>query len=118
MQDEFKQVAERFGKYAPPVAPLDDAAWQKLVSKIQVVIPAGGESKRLRGVTQSGYNKISSPLPNGDTLIEYNIRMYRDAGMTDFLLLIGHEAESVVKLLGKGEKLGVSIRYSRDPGKP
>ena len=118
MHEELQDLAKRFGHYGPAASDIGDALWDQLSKKIQVVIPAGGESKRLRGVTQSGFNKISTPLPNGDTLIEYNIRMYRDAGLTDFVLLVGHAAQSVEQIVGNGSKLGVKVRYSHDPEKP
>lgn len=118
MHEEFKELADTFGKYAPKAPDLTDAEWRSIVRNIQVVMPAGGESKRLRGVTQPGYNKISTPLPNGDTLIEHNIRMYRDVGLTEFILLVGHEAGSVEKLIGDGSKLGINVRFSHDPEKP
>ncbi|MBI4091012.1 MAG: NTP transferase domain-containing protein [Candidatus Komeilibacteria bacterium] len=118
MHEEFKELADTFGTYAPTAPDLTDAKWRSVLQKIQVVMPAGGESKRLRGVTKLGYNKISAPLPNGDTLIEHNIRMYRDAGLQEFILLVGHEAGSVEKLIGNGSKLGIQVRFSHDPEKP
>ena len=118
MHEEFKELADTFGKYAPKAPDLTDAEWRSLLQNIQVVMPAGGESKRLRGVTQLGYNKISMPLPNGDTLLEHNIRMYRDAGLKEFILLVGHEAGSVERLIGDGSKLGITVRFSHDPDKP
>src|SRR3990167_9101300 len=112
MHEELQQLADRFARYAPHAQALSDAQWRDIALEIQVIIPAGGESKRLRGYAQQGHNKISTPLPNGDTLIEYNIRMYRDAGLTDFVLLVGHAAQSVEQIVGNGSKLGVKVRYS------
>ena len=118
MHEELQQLADRFARYAPHAQALSDAQWRDVASAIQVIIPAGGESKRLRGYAQQGHNKISTPLPNGDTLIEYNIRMYRDAGLTDFVLLVGHAADSVISRVGDGTSAGVSVRYSHDDEKP
>src|SRR3989344_5619494 len=100
MHKELKALADTFASYRPAVPDVSDDAWKVFAEKVQVVIPAGGESKRLRGVTREGYNKISMPLPNGDTLLEYNIRMYRDAGLRRFILLVGHASHTVEKLIG------------------
>lgn len=118
MQDEFKALADSFARYAPSVPAMPDDAWAALVPQLQVVILAGGESKRLRGVMHTGYNKVSMPLPNGDTLLEYNIRMYRDAGIRTIVLLIAHASESVKNLIGDGSVLGVSVTYCEEPEKP
>lgn len=118
MHKDFKKFASVFGDYAKPVRTMSDSAWRLIAGQCYVVIPAGGQSKRLRGVVRSGLNKITTPLPNGDTLLEYNIRYYRDAGIHDFVLLVGHAAGSVEKLIGDGSRLKVRVRYSHDPVKP
>lgn len=51
-------------------------------------------------------------------MIEMAIRMYRDAGFKEFVGLLYHSSESVTEVLGNGEKYGVNIEYSYDPGKP
>lgn len=118
MHEDLKKMSRVFGHYARKAPKIGDRAWNRLRQQIQVVVPAGGESKRLRGVTTKGFNKVSTPLPNGDTLLEHNIRMYARSGLTDFILLVGHEARSVEKLIGTGKKLRVRVRYSRDPDTP
>ncbi len=84
-----------------------------------VILPAGGLGSRLAPITQgSNAHKTSYRLPDGRTMIERVIEMYRDAGITSFVALIYHHGEDIVDLLGDGSKLGVNISYSTDPDKP
>src|SRR3989344_8109287 len=84
-----------------------------------VALMAGGESSRFRSVPGSeNTNKNSYKLPNGDTMIEMTIRMYRDAGIKNFVALVYHKAETIEELLGDGSDLGVNIKYSHDPKQP
>lgn len=80
---------------------------------------AGGESARFKSITGSEpVHKNIFKLPNGDTMIEMAIRMYKASGLTKFVALVYSEAESIVQALGDGSSLGVEIAYSYDPGKP
>lgn len=89
------------------------------ISKITVALMAGGESSRFQSVPGSETsNKNAFKLPNGDSMVEMCIRMYRDAGITNFVALVYHKAETLVDLLGDGSALGVNITYSYDPEKP
>lgn len=84
-----------------------------------VVLTAGGEGSRLSSITdQEKAHKVALRLPNGDTMIEKTIKMYRDAGFQRFVVLVYHRASSILDLLKNGEQLGVSIEYSEDPGRP
>ena len=84
-----------------------------------VALMAGGESSRFRSVPGSeNTNKNSYKLPNDDTMIEMTIRMYRDAGIKNFIALVYHKAETIIELLGDGSRLGVNITYSHDPEHP
>ena len=88
-------------------------------SKITIALMAGGESSRFQSVPGSEVsNKNAFQLPNGDSMVEMCIRMYRDAGIKNFVALVYHKAETIVNLLGDGSKLGVNITYSYDPEKP
>lgn len=101
--------------------PQDDlAARLKAVKEnCVVVLPAGGYGSRLESVTQgSNSHKTSYRLPDGGTMIERVIAMYREAGITEFVALIYHHGEDIVDLLGDGSHMGVHIQYSEDPGKP
>jgi len=98
---------------------INDSNWQKFIENTVVVLMAGGESSRFSSVPGSDKsNKNSHKLPNGDTMIEMTIRMYRDAGLKDFVALVYHKAETIAELLGDGSELGVNIKYSYDPEHP
>lgn len=84
-----------------------------------VAMPVGGEGSRLRSVTDDlGIQKNALRLPNGESLIERTIRMYREAGFREFVALVFHRAGSIVELLGDGSRLGVRVVYSHDPKIP
>jgi NDP-sugar pyrophosphorylase family protein len=84
-----------------------------------VALPVGGEGSRLRSVTETlGIQKNAIRLPNGESLIERTIRMYRDEGFREFVALVFHSKGSIVDLLEDGSRLGVRVRYSEDPGVP
>lgn len=101
------------------VPEIDEATYLEFVDNCTVALTAGGEGSRLRALAESqGVNKASLLLPDGDTMVQRTIRMYRDAGFPHFVALVFHEADSVIDLLGDGAELGVSVTYSHDPGKP
>ena len=84
-----------------------------------VALPVGGHGSRLRSVTEPlNVQKNALRMPNGETMIELTIRMYRDAGFRRFVALVFHRAESIVELLGDGSRLGVEVTYSYDPEIP
>ncbi len=80
---------------------------------------AGGESSRFKSVKGADHiQKSAYVLPNGDTMIERTIRMYKKAGFKNFVILLYHNAESVMDFLGDGSRFGVKITYSHDPEQP
>lgn len=84
-----------------------------------VVLTAGGEGSRFHNIPgASGIQKSAFVLPTGESMLERTIKIYRDAGLKDFVILAYHHAESIEKLIGDGSTLGVSVAYSYDPGKP
>lgn len=84
-----------------------------------VVLTAGGEGSRLRALTeQDKTHKVALRLPTGDTMIERTIKMYCESGFSKFVILVYHLASSIQDILKDGDHLGVSIKYSEDPGKP
>ena len=88
-------------------------------SNCVVALPVGGEGSRLRSVTDAlGVQKNALRLPNGETLIERTIRMYRDEGFHEFVALVFHGKTSIIEHIGDGSRLGVRVRYSEDPGVP
>lgn len=92
---------------------------ENLLQNFTVVLSAGGEGSRFQSTPgASGVQKSAFVLPTGDSMIERTIKMYRDAGVTKFVILAYHHADSIQKLLGDGSQLGVSITYSYDPEMP
>ena len=84
-----------------------------------VALPAGGEGSRLRHMTEGeDLQKVALRLAEGDSLIVRTIKMYRDAGIKEFVALVYYKAASIVDELGDGEQFGVHIKYSEDPGHP
>jgi NDP-sugar pyrophosphorylase family protein len=118
LQSELDSFSKKIAKFhEPPV--INDGAWQDFANNTIVALMAGGESSRYAAVLEGKkVNKNAHELPNGDTMIEMAIRMYRDAGIKKFVALVFHNAHSIEDKLGDGSSLGVSITYSRDPQKP
>ena len=89
---------------------------QNFKQNTQVVLMAGGLGSRFAEINEMGeINKLAYKLPTGDTLIETTIKMFKNAGLKDFLCLIYHKSENVLEVLRDGSKLGVNIKYSIDP---
>ncbi len=112
---ELKRHIASFG----PSAKVSDEVWEEVSKDFVVALMSGGEGSRFQEVSGNAKShKNSYELPNGDTMIEMTIRMYRDAGIKDFVALVFHEAKSIEERLGDGSSLGVNIKYSYDPEKP
>lgn len=93
--------------------------WRDFVEKTTIVLMAGGESSRFSEVSRGAkVNKNAFRLPNGDSMIEMAIRMYKEAGFKNFVASVFHNATSIEKILGNGSRFGVNIRYSYDPEIP
>ncbi|PIR42253.1 hypothetical protein CO058_03140 [candidate division WWE3 bacterium CG_4_9_14_0_2_um_filter_35_11] len=98
---------------------ITDEEFSIFAENTTVALMAGGESSRFRSVPSSeNTNKNSYKLPNDDTMIEMTIRMYRDAGIKNFVALVYHKSETIMDLLGDGSSMGVKITYSHDPEHP
>jgi len=118
MKEAFQNLKKQICSLNKPVNTANLKV-ESVVGNCVVVLMAGGESSRFKEVAgDKNVNKNSFKLPNGDSMIEMTIRMYRDAGFKDFVVLIYHQAESIMELLGDGSGLGVSVKYSRDPELP
>lgn len=106
--------------YSPgETAVINDSELRQFAKNCVVALAVGGEGSRLKAATDSQQvHKTALRLPNGDTMTERTIRMYRDAGFHDFVALVFHHAQSVIDVLGDGSHLGVHIAYSRDPERP
>ena len=77
------------------------------------MILAAGRGERMRPLT----DRTPKPLltVGGIPLIEHLIGRLRVAGYHDLVINLGHLGEQIAARLGAGERLGVSIRYSREP---
>jgi|SRR3989344_4562615 len=92
---------------------------KELKDNFLVVLSAGGESSRFKNIKNAGHvQKTAYILPSGETMIERTVLMYKKAGFSNFVILLYHNADSVIKLLGDGSRFKVSIVYSHDPKKP
>lgn len=80
------------------------------------VLPCGGESKRMAGLTDK--HKTALSLPGGETLISRTIKSYISGGITRFVLLVGVGAESVIESTKYLQGNGTEITYCPDPEKP
>jgi len=77
---------------------------------LQTVILAGGTGKRVFPLA------VSKPKPMfkvwGKPLIEHVIETVKEAGLKDFVIVVGHNGEQIREYLADGSKLGVNINYT------
>lgn len=115
MINELNTLKSQVSRLNAPTA-VSDNAWNEFTANTTIALMAGGESSRFKGVPGSeNSNKSSFRLPNGDTMIEMAVRMYRDAGFKKFVALVYHKAETIKEVLGDGSAFGVEVVYSHDP---
>lgn len=118
LQTELDALAQKIASFHEPQT-VSNSEWQEFTENATVALMAGGESSRFNSVLEGTQaNKSAFELPNGDTMIEMCIRMYRDMGFKNFAALVFHNAHSIESRLGDGSKLGVNIVYSYDPEIP
>ncbi len=84
---------------------------QALSNKInQAVILAGGQGVKLRPLT---YEIPKALIPvAGQPILEYLIKLLRDADVYQIILATGHLGEKIKDHFGNGSKFGVQIAYS------
>jgi NDP-sugar pyrophosphorylase family protein len=80
---------------------------------MKALILSAGLGTRLAPITNT-IPKALAPV-NGIPIIHYVIALLKKHGIREFILNLHHHAEKIPELLGNGEKLGVSITYSREP---
>lgn len=79
---------------------------------MKAVILAGGVGKRLEPYT-TVFPKPLMPV-GGKPVLEIVIRQLKAYGFNQAIIAVGHLAELIMTFLGKGEKYGVEIKYSRE----
>lgn len=73
------------------------------------VILAAGEGKRMRPLTGSR-PKVMLPLA-GKPMLEHLLCAAQDAGISEFILVVGYGESSIRNYFGDGKALGISIKY-------
>jgi NDP-sugar pyrophosphorylase family protein len=88
---------------------------QSDVKATQVLSFCGGKAKRF------GYSDLPKPLlplgENGQTLLDYQVKLFMENGFSDFVFLIGHMHEKVVEHM-KHRAYKIVSRFSVDPQQP
>ncbi len=96
-------------KKSPTVSP------KHFLENIVVILPAGGQGSRLKDHFSPSSSKSVLPLPTGETMIERTIRLYTSEGVQEFIILVSHNAQSIIDSVGDGSPLGAAVRYVHDP---
>jgi len=76
---------------------------------MRAVILAAGEGTRMRPLTENR-PKVMLPIANRP-MLEYTIMEARQAGITDFVLIVGYRKEAIIGYFGDGSRFGVHIDY-------
>jgi UDP-N-acetylglucosamine diphosphorylase/glucosamine-1-phosphate N-acetyltransferase len=77
---------------------------------LKAVILAAGEGTRMRPLTRNR-PKVMLPIVN-KPIMEHLLIEAREAGVNEFIFVVGYCDDQVRKYFGKGEKWGVSISYA------
>ena len=73
------------------------------------VLLAASEDIRMRPLT---YTRPKAMLPLANKpILEHLIMQARDAGITEYLIVVGFNGETIRQYFGNGEKWGISIEY-------
>ena len=76
---------------------------------MQCVVLAAGEGKRMRPLT-ARRPKVMLPIANRP-MMEHLILAARDAGVTDFIIVVGYFEREIRNHVGDGRNFGVNITY-------
>lgn len=79
---------------------------------LPVAILAGGLATRLGDVART-VPKILVEVA-GEPFAVHQLRLLREAGLTDLVYLVGHLGDEVQGVLGDGRHFGVSVRFALD----
>jgi dTDP-glucose pyrophosphorylase len=76
----------------------------------KAVLLAAGRGTRMRDLTEA----LPKPMlqVRGKPVLQHIVEGSRDAGLTNFLIIVGWRAEVVKEFFGDGSKLGVCIEYA------
>jgi UDP-N-acetylglucosamine diphosphorylase/glucosamine-1-phosphate N-acetyltransferase len=77
---------------------------------MECVVLAAGEGKRMRPLTAKR-PKVMLPLANRP-MMEHLVIAARDAGLTDFVFVVGYGEREIRRHFGDGSALGIGIRYA------
>jgi len=118
MQKELKDLENKISSFDEQGLGLNKK-FNNFTESCTVVLSAGGEGSRFKDILGDlNVNKCSFALPNNETMIERVIKMYKNIGFNNFVILVYHQANSIINLLGDGGKYKVKTKYSFDPDKP
>lgn len=79
----------------------------------QAVILAGGAGKRLQPFTKHN-PKPMIPI-NGQLFLVYLIKLLKENGIKEVIILTGYLGEKIEKYFGNGKDFGIKIKYSYTP---
>ena len=77
---------------------------------MECVVLAAGEGKRMRPLTAKR-PKVMLPLANRP-MMEHLVLAARDAGIKDFIFVVGYGEREIRRHFGDGSGLGIQIRYT------
>ena len=77
---------------------------------MECVVLAAGEGKRMRPLTAKR-PKVMLPLANRP-MMEHLVLAARDAGITDFVFVVGYGEREIRKHFGDGSEWGIHIKYA------
>jgi len=77
---------------------------------LQTIILAGGEGKRVFPLAANSPKPMFKLL--GKPLIHHVIDTLKEAGLTDYVVVVGHRGEQIKEYLKDGSNLGVNIKYT------
>ena len=81
-----------------------------MISEIkQAVILAGGMGTRLKPITDT-LPKPMIPM-NGKPFLEHLVKMLKEEGITEIVLLLGYLPQKVQEYFGDGSNFGLKIKY-------
>src|SRR5258708_18354472 len=74
---------------------------------IPAIVLAAGRSSRM------GRAKATLPLDNGDTFLTRIVRTFRDAGVDDVIVVVGHDADAIARSFSES---GLPARFVVNAG--